>query len=98
MGIKPSNGKITKKGIKGTGIKVISVYHNQPDKNGRIVNIENQLKCDISKAKRAVKLIELLAFKILTSYSFRYIYRISDLFMVLSDRFIPIFKKGELDE
>lgn len=92
-GLNLQMGRLLKKGIKGTGIKVISVYHNQPDKNGRIVNIENQLKCDISKAKRAVKLIELLAFKILTSYSFRYIYRISDLFLVLSDRFIPIFKK-----
>ena len=37
--------KTAVRAAKGMDVKFISVYHNAPDKNGRLQSIDNRLKC-----------------------------------------------------
>ncbi len=85
--------KTARRAAEGLDIKIISVYHNAPSFNGRIqkMNIslmecENPLKRLLLKSIRAT-------FKMITSHAMAYIYRKSDLFLVLSDCYIEEFKK-----
>lgn len=85
--------KTARRAAKGGNVKIISVYHNAPSFNGRIqkMNIalmecENPLKRIIQKAVKA-------AYRQVTSHAMGYIYRLSDLFLVLSDCYIEEFKK-----
>lgn len=85
--------KTARRAAQGLGIKIISVYHNAPSFNGRIqkMNIslmecENPLKRLLLKSIRATC-------KMITSRAMAYIYRKSDLFLVLSDCYIEEFKK-----
>ena len=81
------------KAAKGLGVKIVSVYHNAPSFNGRtqkinidLMTCENPLKRMMLKAVKHV-------FKMITSRAMAYIYRKSDLFLVLSDCYIEDFKK-----
>lgn len=85
--------KTARLAAQGLNIKIISVYHNAPSFNGRIqkMNIslmlcENPLKRLLLKSIRATC-------KMITSRAMAYIYRKSDLFLVLSDCYIEEFKK-----
>lgn len=85
--------KTARKAAKGLDVKFISVYHNAPSFNGRIqkLNIalmgcENLMKC------LALRLMR-FAFKKVTSRAMAYIYRHSDLFLVLSPSYIEEFKR-----
>lgn len=85
--------KTARKAAKGLDVKIISVYHNAPSFNGRIqkLNIalmgcENLMKC------LALRLMR-FAFKKVTSRAMAYIYRHSDLFLVLSPSYIEEFKR-----
>lgn len=78
---------------KRLNVRLISVYHNTPNMNGRLQSVDNELivtknslfRCGL-KAKRAI-------FKAVTSYSMRWNYDHSDAYILLSHSFIPIFKK-----
>ena len=85
--------KTARRAAEGLDMKIISVYHNAPSFNGRIqkMNIslmecENPLKRLLLKSIRAT-------FKMITSSAMAYIYRKSDLFLVLSECYIEEFKK-----
>ncbi|MGN0052259.1 MAG: glycosyltransferase [Prevotella sp.] len=85
--------KTARRAAKGLGVKIISVYHNAPNFNGRIqkMNIalmgcENPLKRIVLKSIKA-------AYKEVTSHAMGYIYRKSDMFLVLSDCYIEDFQK-----
>lgn len=76
----------------GLEIKIISVHHNSPEANGKVLSIKQKL--DGSKSavsKWLLKLEYFLVYRI-TSASMRYVYRCSDLYMVLSSSFIEKFK------
>lgn len=84
--------KVLKKAKAGLNIKTIAIYHNSPDTNARIKEMEitlsqsrNPLKTCLLKCKKAL-------FKAITSRSMRYVYNHSDLYMVLSPSFIDKFK------
>ena len=93
--------KTAKKATKGLDVKIISVYHNAPSFNGRIqkMNIalsacENPLKKLFLKGIRfACKIQNWLGTCMAPRKAMKYIYKKSDMFMVLSPCYIEEFKK-----
>lgn len=85
--------KTAKRAAKGLDIKIISVYHNAPSFNGRIQKMNIALmECENPLKRIALKTIK-AAYRQVTSHAMGYIYRKSDLFLVLSDCYIEEFQK-----
>lgn len=84
--------RVARKAAKGLGVKIISVYHNSPDANGRILGITNKLTVTENLLKQLLLKSIRYAFKMVTSRAMRYIYQQSDCFLVLSDSYIKTFK------
>ena len=85
--------KTARKAAKGLDVKIISVYHNAPSFNGRIQKLNIALMgCENLMKRLALRLMR-FAFKKVTSRAMAYIYRHSDLFLVLSPRYIEEFKR-----
>lgn len=85
--------KTARKAAKGLNVKIISVYHNAPSFNGRIQKLNIALAGCENPIKRFVLNLKRYAFKKITSRAMAYIYRHSDLFLVLSPSYIDDFKK-----
>lgn len=85
--------KTARKAAKGLNVKIISVYHNAPSFNGRIQKLNIALAGCENPIKRFVLSLKRYAFKKNTSRAMAYIYRRSDLFLVLSPSYIDDFKK-----
>ena len=81
-----------KRASKGLGIKVVAVYHNDPSSNGKTKDVEIALGHCCNLLKKALLRLELSIFKQVTAASMRYVYRNSDLYLVLSESFIKNFK------
>lgn len=85
--------KTARKAAKGRDVKIISVYHNAPSFNGRIQKLNIALMgCENLMKRLALRLMR-FAFKKVTSRAMAYIYRHSDLFLVLSPSYIEEFKR-----
>lgn len=85
--------KTALKASKGLQVKIISVYHNAPSFNGRIQKLNIALMgCENPVKRLALGLIR-WAFRRVTSNAMAYIYRNSDLFLVLSPSYIEEFKR-----
>lgn len=85
--------KTARKAAKGLDVKIISVYHNAPSFNGRIQKLNIALMgCENLMMRLALRLMR-FAFKKVTSRAMAYIYRHSDLFLVLSPSYIEEFKR-----
>ena len=85
--------KTALKASKGLQVKIISVYHNAPSFNGRIQKLNIALmECENPVKRLALGLIR-WAFRRVTSNAMAYIYRNSDLFLVLSPSYIEEFKR-----
>lgn len=85
--------KTARKAAKGLDVKIISVYHNAPSFNGRIQKLNLALMgCENLMKRLALRLMR-FAFKKVTSRAMAYIYRHSDLFLVLSPSYIEEFKR-----
>lgn len=80
------------KATKGLNIKIISVYHNQPNKNGRLSQIELGLTNERNLLKKIFLGVKRFIYEKLTSYSMRYSYNHSDIYMLLSNSFVSLFK------
>lgn len=85
--------KVAKKAAKGLGIKIISVYHNNPIFNGRIQSVQMEIDRTRSNWKKCLLRLKKMIFKEITSYGMRYNYNNSDMYMILSVSFIDMFKK-----
>ena len=84
--------KTAKRAAKGLDVKIISVYHNAPSFNGRIQKMNIALmECENPLKRIALKTIK-AAYRQVTSHAMGYIYRKSDLFLVLSDCYIEEFQ------
>lgn len=84
--------KTALKASKGLQVKIISVYHNAPSFNGRIQKLNiAMMGCENPVKRLALGLIR-RAFRNVTSNAMAYIYRHSDLFLVLSPSYIEEFK------
>ncbi len=84
--------KVARKAAKGLDMKIISVYHNAPSFNGRIQKLNIALMGCENLVKRWGLYLIRWAFKMITSRAMAYIYRHSDLFLVLSPSYIEEFK------
>ena len=85
--------KTARKAAKGLDVKIISVYHNAPSFNGRIQKLNIALMGCENLIKRLTLRLRRFAFKKVTSRAMAYIYRHSDLFLVLSPSYIEEFKR-----
>lgn len=81
-----------KRASKGLGIKTVAVYHNDPSSNGKTKDVEIALRRYCNPLKKKLLRLELSIFRQVTAASMRYVYRNSDLYLVLSKSFIKNFK------
>lgn len=85
--------KVALKASRGLPVKIISVYHNAPSFNGRIQKLNIELAGCENPLKRLLLKVSRMAFKYVTSRAMAYIYRHSDVFLVLSPSYIDDFQK-----
>ena len=85
--------KVLNKAKEGLGIKTIAVYHNSPDNNARIKDVEISLEEKHGSIGRLVLQLKKLAFKEVTSRSMKYVYDNTDLYVVLSPSYIRTFEE-----
>lgn len=74
-------------------VKVISVYHNDPQQNGRIQGVETQIQKTNNPLKKTLLIMKKMLYRVITGYAMRYIYRESDVFEVLSPSFVSHFQQ-----
>lgn len=85
--------KTIQKAIRGTAVKVITMYHNDPLFNGRIAGVDMQIVRTRNWTKRLLLQMKKSVFRFITSRAMHYNYQNSDWFLVLSASFIPHFKQ-----
>ena len=78
---------------KGINIKLITVYHSDPLKNGRIQNVESVIRNTKNNLMKNVFRIKRVIYRCITGYAMRYNYSKSDCYLVLSPSFISHFKQ-----
>jgi glycosyltransferase involved in cell wall biosynthesis len=76
---------------RGLNIKYISVYHNSPDTNARIQDVNIALQQTSSLWKRCLLKTKLKIVSAITRQSMRYVYRQSDYYILLSPSFVEKF-------
>lgn len=81
------------KASKGLGIKIISVYHNNPESNGRLKGVEMEMDRTNNLIGKCLLRLKYKAFRFITSRSMRYTYQKSNNFIVLSNSFVDCFKR-----
>ena len=84
---------ILKHAIGGMNIKIISVYHNQPNINARIKGVEMEEEKAESTIKRSLLKLKKAMFTFVTCLSMRYVYHNSDKYILLSNSHIDNFRK-----
>lgn len=84
--------KVLDKAKAGLDLKTIAIYHNSPDTNARIKGVEIALETTHTPLKRLLLHCKKHVFKLVTSRSMRYVYKHSNLYMVLSPSFVEKFK------
>lgn len=84
--------KVLDKAKAGLDVKTIAVYHNSPDTNARIKDVEIALETTHNPLKQLLLHCKKYVFKLVTSRSMRYVYNHSNLYMVLSPSFVEKFK------
>lgn len=84
--------KVLNKAKVGLDVKVIAIYHNSPDTNGRIKNVEIALGMTHNSLKKLLLHCKKHIYTIVTSRSMRYVYNHSDFYMLLSPSFVDKFK------
>lgn len=85
--------KILKKIKQTTDIKIISIYHNDPNTNARIKQVELAISNSNNPFKKTFLLLKKWLFYKITSASMRYVYNNSDQYQVLSPCYIEHFKQ-----
>lgn len=85
--------KVLNESKEGMAIKTIAIYHNSPDTNARIKDVEIALSETHNPLKKAMLCAKMFAFKQITSRSMKYVYQHTDLYMVLSPSFVKKFKE-----
>lgn len=84
--------KVLKKAKKGLNVKTISIYHNSPDTNARIKEVEIAISKTSNILKKLILRFKKEIYRQVTSRSMRYVYNNSNLYMVLSSSFVDKFK------
>lgn len=84
--------KVINKARKGLGVKVITVFHNDPAQNGRIQSVNTEIEMTKNLFRKTLLSVKGVVYRCVTSYAMRYNYNHSDVFEVLSPNFISNFK------
>lgn len=84
---------VLKRASRNMNIKIISVYHNTPDANSRLKKIEYLRANNKNLVLKLVLSGLWFAFKLVTGLSMRYVYRQSDVYLLLSKSYLSVFKK-----
>lgn len=85
--------KVINKAREGLGIKVITVFHNDPLQNGRIQGVNTEIEKTSNYFKKTLLSVKRYVYRCVTGYAMRYNYTHSDVFEVLSLSFVANFKK-----
>lgn len=85
--------KVACEAARGLNVKIISVYHNAPDANGRIQGMNIKLHSTQNGLKRIWYSLMKFVFAQVTSKAMRYNYLRSNRFLVLSESYINVFQK-----
>lgn len=85
--------KTLSKAKKGLNIKVISVYHNDPFRNGRIGDIDVEIQRTNNCFLKTFLTVKRFVFRCITGFSMRYNYHNSDNYIVLSQSYISHFQE-----
>ena len=81
------------KAKKGMDLKVISVYHNDPFKNGRLQNVETEMQKSDNHLRRFLLHCKKFTYRCITGFSMRYNYKHSNLYSVLSKSYVSHFQQ-----
>lgn len=73
-------------------LKTIAIYHNSPDSNARIKEVEIEIAQASNVLIKCLLYCKKNIYRLITSQSMKYVYDHSDLYMVLSPSFIEKFK------
>lgn len=84
--------KTALKAARGLDVKFISVYHNTPNRNGRLQRIDDKLAQTHNSLKRILLNVLRSVFHEITAQGMRWNYHYSDYYMVLSPSFVDKFK------
>ncbi len=84
--------RVINKAAKGLGIKVITVYHNMPNANGRVQIVDMKIAATNNPMKKGILKLQRKAYEMITGAAMHYNYTHSDRYMVLSPSFVDIFK------
>ena len=80
------------KARRGLDVKLISALHGVPDKSKKVIVAEDSVK-RTSGIARLIAKMKLWMIHNAIKASIRYVYRKSDAYVVLSEGFVPVFKK-----
>ena len=86
------NAAIKKGGSVKPDIKTIAIYHNDPQTNARIKDVEISLENCSNPLKRMLLIFKKKIFAKITSRSMRYVYNHCDQYQVLSQSYIEGFR------
>ncbi len=84
---------VLKRASRNMNIKIISVYHITPNANNRLKKIEYLKANNKNPFSKLVLSGLLFVFRLVTGLSMRYVYQQSDVYLLLSQSYLPIFKK-----
>lgn len=84
--------KVINKARTGLGVKVITVFHNDPLQNGRIQGVNTEIEKTTNLFKKTLLSVKRFVYRCVTGYAMRYNYTHSDVFEVLSPSFVANFK------
>lgn len=85
--------RILKAASRNLSVKIISVYHNAPNANGKLQKVDGKLAINKNRVYRYL-LLFLRSFLVkATSNAMKYNYRYCDKYLVLSDSYIKIFQE-----
>lgn len=83
----PQPTSLLKKVLSNHPAKIISVFHSDPMTNGRLMDIDTNLSRTNNSIMQIVLKMKRRLYQMITSYSMRRSYKISDLFVVLAESY-----------
>lgn len=85
--------RVLMKAKQGLNVKTIAVYHNQIDTNARIKDVEIAIASTNSSVRKFILGIKKAVVKAISSASMKYVYNHSDIYQVLSESYVDLFKQ-----
>ena len=91
--LRPEIGFICNQARKGTKCKLICELHGAPDTIKMIIEQTEKIKKSKNVFSKSFHKLKLCIYHVITRFSIRYVYRITNYYVLLSKRFIPKLKQ-----